>query len=304
MIEVVRVCTMKTLLRFTGAGDRKDPAAGERSFVPAMRGKQVERGIVPKSQRMQGATALPPMRISFPTSGSRDRRAGFSLLELLVVINIMAWMAWASITALWGISGGIAINRRVSDMQSILELARSQAMQLNTYVYVGFFESDGMQPAGKLPLTSGIGKIWIGTVATKDGTPGYNPSDPSSVIAPSNLIPIGKLQQMENLHLDQSLPFGNAAMLTNSTLLGVTPVNASFGWPVNTKATIPGFSVAVIRFDPRGSASLPGSQALPESLQIALRPSKGGMVAVNSLDTAVVQVDAVNGIVKALRPSP
>lgn len=230
---------MKTLLRFTGAGDRKDPAAGERSFFPTMWGKQSERGFVPMSQRMQGATALPTMRISFPTSSSRERRAGFSLLELLVVINIMAWMAWASITALWGISGGIAMNRRVSDMQSILELARSQAMQLNTYVYVGFFESDGMQPAGKLPLTSGIGKIWIGTVATKDGTPGYNPSDPSSVIAPSNLIPIGKLQQMENLHLDQSLPFGNAAMLTNSTLLGVTPVNAPFGWPVNTKATIP-----------------------------------------------------------------
>jgi len=295
---------MKTLLRFTGAGDRKNPAAGERLFVPAMWEKQGERGIVPKSQRMQGATALPPMRISFHTSGSRDRRTGFSILELLMVINIMAWMAWASITALWGISGGIAMNRKVSDMQSILELARSQAMQLNTYVYVGFFESDGMKASGKLPVTSGVGKIWIGTVATKDGTAGYNPSDPSSVISPSNLMPIGKLQQMENLHLDQSLSFGHAAMLTNSMVVGVTPVNAPFGWPVNTKATIPGFTVAVIRFDPRGSATIPGSQALPEALQIALRPSKGGMVAVNSLDTAVVQVDAINGIVKALRPSP
>lgn len=223
---------------------------------------------------------------------------------MLVVINIMAWMAWASITALWGISGGLAMNRRVSDMQSILELARSQAMQLNTYVYVGFFESDGMQPSGMLPVTSGVGKIWIGTVATKDGTQGYNPADPSSLIDPSNLIPIGKLQQMENLHLDQSLPFGNPGMLSNSVLLGIAPVNAPFGWPVNTKKTIPGFSGAVIQFSPKGSASIPGSQALPEGLQIALHPSKGRMVSVNTMDTAVVQIDAVNGIVKAFRPGP
>ena len=187
-------------------------------------------------------------------------------------------------------------------MQSILELARSQAMQLNTYVYVGFFESDGTQPSGMLPVKSGVGKIWVGTVATKDGTPGYNPSDPSSTLNPNNLMPIGKLQQMENLHLNQSLPFGNAALLSNSILVGVTPVSAPFGWPVNTKATIPGFSGAVIRFDPRGSATVPGFQALPESLQIALLPSKGGMVPVNTLDTAIVQVDAVNGIVKAFRP--
>lgn len=50
MMEVVRVCTMKTLLRFTGAGDRKNPAAGERSFVPAMWEKSSERGIVRKGQ--------------------------------------------------------------------------------------------------------------------------------------------------------------------------------------------------------------------------------------------------------------
>lgn len=285
---VVRTCTMKTLLRVTGAGDRKSPATKE--------GLCVRKGSRKKSGRFLTTDA--------GSSISRESSAGFSLLEMLVVINIMAWMAWASITALWGISGGLAMNRRVSDMQSILELARSQAMQLNTYVYVGFFESDGMQPSGSVPVASGVGKIWIGTVATKDGTPGYNPADPSSAIAPGNLMPIGKLQQMENLHLDQSLPFGNAAMLTNSTILGVTPVNAPFGWPVNTKSTIPGFSVAVIRFDPRGSASIPGSQSLPEALQIALRPAKGRMVAANALDTAVIQVDAVNGIVKALRPSP
>ena len=221
---------------------------------------------------------------------------------MLVVLNIMAWMSWVSITALWGIGGGMAMNRRVSDLQSILELARSQAMQLNTYVYVGFFESDGTQPACTLPVNSGVGKIWVGTVATKDGTPGYNPSDPSSTLNPNNLMPIGKLQQMGNLHLNQSLPFCNNSMLSNSILLGTVPVTAPFGWPVNTKSTIHGFSGALIRFDPRGSATVPGSQALPESLQIALIPSKGGMIPVKTLDTAVVQIDAVNGIVKAFRP--
>jgi hypothetical protein len=139
-------------------------------------------------------------------------------------------------------------------------------------------------------------------VATKDGTPGYDPFDPSSTLNPNNLMPIGKLQQMDNLHMHQGLPFSSAGLLTNSVLLGVSPVAAPFGWPVNTKSTIPGFSGAVIRFDPRGSASVPGSQALPESLQLALLPSKGGMVPVETLDTAIVQIDAVNGIVKSFRP--
>lgn len=242
------------------------------------------------------------MRITSPASSSRKCPAGFSILEMLVVLNISAWMAWASITALWGVSGGISMSSKVSDMQSILELARSQAMQLNTYVYVGFFESSGTQPAGTYPVTSGVGKIWVGTVATKDGTQGYDPSDPSSKLNPNNLMPIGKLRQMDNLHLNQGLPFRNAGMLNNSVLLGAAPVTPPFGWPLNTKSTIPGFSCALIRFDPRGSASVPGSQALPESLQIALLPSKGGMVPANHLNAAVVQIDAVNGIVKAFRP--
>jgi type II secretory pathway pseudopilin PulG len=278
---------MKTLLRVSGAGDRKSPAAGESFYISAEDNENRKRHIAGKAGSV---------------FGSNHRRTGFSILEMLVVLNIMAWMTWVSITSLWGISGGMAMNRKVSDMQSILELARSQAMQLNTYVYVGFFESDGTQPAGMLTVRTGVGKIWVGTVATKDGTPGYDPTDPSSTLNPNNLMPIGKLQQMENLHMHQGLPFSSAGLLTNSVLLGVSPVTAPFGWPVNTKSTIPGFSGAVIRFDPRGSASVPGSQALPESLQLALLPSKGGMVPVETLDTAIVQIDAVNGIVKAFRP--
>jgi type II secretory pathway pseudopilin PulG len=278
---------MKTLLRVSGAGDRKSPAAGESFYIPAEDNENRKWHIAGKAGSV---------------FGSNHRRAGFSILEMLVVLNIMAWMTWVSITSLWEISGGMAMNRKVSDMQSILELARSQAMQLNTYVYVGFFESDGTQPAGMLPVRTGVGKIWVGTVATKDGTPGYDPTDPSSTLNPNNLMPIGKLQQMENLHINQSLPFSNTAILTNSVLVGVTPVNAPFGWPLNTKSTVTGFSGAVIRFDPRGSASVPGSQSLPESLQIALVPSKGGMVPMQTQDTAIVQIDAVNGIVKAFRP--
>jgi type II secretory pathway pseudopilin PulG len=243
------------------------------------------------------------MKAKFHPAFIAGRRSGFSIIEMLVVLNIMAWMAWASITALWGITGGLAMNRRVSDMQSMLELARTQAMQLNTYVYVGFFESDGSQPSASLPARSGVGKVWVGMVATKDGTPGYNPLDPSSTLSPSNLMPVGRLQQMENLHLNQSLPFSNQSMMSNAVLAGKSSVTAPFGWPINTKATIPGFSSAVIQFTPRGSASVPGSTALPESIQLALLPSKGGLVSINFHDTAVVQIDAVNGIVKSFRPS-
>jgi hypothetical protein len=248
----------------------------------------------------------PAARI-YGATGRRDRikgRGGFSLMELLVVMNIGMWMAWASITALWGVSSGIAMNSRVSDLQAILEVARSRAMQLNTYVYVGFFESDGANAGNAFPVRSGVGKVWVGAVATKDGSPGYNPADPSSSLDSSNLIPIGKLRMLENLHLNQSLPFTSTRMITNSVILGSSvPAASSFGWPVNTKAMVTGFSSAVLQFSPRGTVTIPGSMALPESIQIALMPSKGGMVPSSAKDTAVVQVDSINGIVKTFRPN-
>ena len=294
---------MKTLLRVSGAGDRKIPAAGEKVCVRLFHRFLGEQSMPLAGQRNKGAVTPRTMKSRFSPSRVARQRAGFSIIEMLVVLNIMAWMAWASITALWGITGGLAMNRRVSDMQSMLELARTQAMQLNTYVYVGFFESDGSQPTGAIPARSGIGKVWVGMVATKDGTPGYNPSDSTSTLSPSNLMPVGRLQPMDNLHLNQSLPFSNPSMMTNAVLVGKSTVTAPFGWPINTKATISGFSSAVIQFNPRGSASVPGSAALPESIQLALLPSKGGMVSANFHDTAVVQIDTVNGIVKSFRPS-
>lgn len=238
--------------------------------------------------------------LSAPGASRAAGRGGFSLIELLVVLNISAWMAWVSITALWGVSGGISINRKVSDLQSFLELARSQAMQLNTYVYVGVFESDGRQDPSARPLSTGVGRVWVGAVATRDGTPGCDPSDPNSRLDPSNLMPIGRLQQLENVHLNDRLPFRSGSMLTNSLLVSGSP--PLFGWPANTKSTIQGFSAGVIRFDPRGSAALTGSSSLPEGIQLPLLPSKGGMIPSGCHDAAVIQVDAVSGIVKSFRP--
>lgn len=235
-----------------------------------------------------------------PGASLATGRGGFSLLELLVVLNISAWMAWVSITALWGVSGGISINRKVSDLQSFLELARSQAMQLNTYVYVGVYESDGKKDPGIRPLPAGVGRVWVGAAATRDGTPGCDPANPASRLDPANLMPIGRLQQLESVHLHDELPFRSGAMLTNSVI--VAGSGALFGWPVNTKTTVPGFTGAMIRFDPRGSALVIGTSRMPEGIHIPLVPSKGGMIPAGCHDSAVIQVDAVSGMVKSFRP--
>jgi hypothetical protein len=41
---------------------------------------------------------------------------------------------------------------------------------------------------------------------------------------------------------------------------------------------------------------------MPEGIHIPLVPSKGGMIPAGCHDSAVIQVDAVSGIVKSFRP--
>ena len=94
------------------------------------------------------------MKVSSPTISKGRGACAFSLLEMLVVINIIAWMSWFSINSLSSFIAAYTLTQGVASIEGVLEQARTQAMLLNTYVYVGFFESDGDLPETIKPAPS------------------------------------------------------------------------------------------------------------------------------------------------------
>ncbi len=227
-----------------------------------------------------------------------SKRSGFTLVELLLVIGIMGLMLALSIPALSSLKGGSDLSKSASDIQGILENARTRAMLQNTYVYVGFFESDGVLSQNTRPAPAGTGRVWVGVVATKDGL--------SSNVTSTNLIPIGKIHYFDNLHLTNSAPsFTPSNALTQSPIYlsnSVSPLS-SIGWPVDTQKTVTVFSGGALCFNPSGTVNVTTNWVeLPQLIQLALVPAKGNALLSSSRNAAVLQIDGVTGAVRIYRP--
>jgi Tfp pilus assembly protein FimT len=218
-------------------------------------------------------------------------------------MSIVSLLFWLTFPALRSFSSAKNFPASTADIQGILTQARTQAMLRNSYVYVGFFESDGSQSDTVRPAPAGTGRLWIGVAVTKDSTQGYNVSN-SAAWSTANLASVGKLQFFDNVHLATNASFYSSSMPANT----VSPVgdpsatNAPFGWPLENSNSVTQFSGGVIQFTPQGTAILPGSSTTPEYIQIALIPTHGNFLAANTTNAAVIQVDAITGSVCSFRP--
>jgi prepilin-type N-terminal cleavage/methylation domain-containing protein len=234
---------------------------------------------------------------------SSTLRSGFTLLELLVVMGIMAVIFVLTMPTIYSLNSSSGLTKSAADVQAILTQARTQAMLRDSYVFVGFYESDGSQADTVRPAPAGVGRLWVGAAVTMDGTQGYNLTN-STAWSVGNLTPIGKLRFFDNLHLATNASF----YLTSSTSNTVSPVgdpsatNTPFGWPIENSNSVTQFTSGVIQFSPQGTAMLPGSSTTPEYIQIALIPAHGNLVLNNLPNAAVIQVDAVTGSIRTFRP--
>jgi len=132
-------------------------------------------------------------------------RAGFTLLELLVVIGIIAILMVLIAPAFTTIKSGADATSAAYTIKGVLDTARTYAKANNTYVWVGFFEEDGSIPSASPTATPGNGRIVMSTVASKDGTEVYTMpiGSPAADMdsAGTRLLQVGKLVKLDNAHL-------------------------------------------------------------------------------------------------------
>jgi prepilin-type N-terminal cleavage/methylation domain-containing protein len=238
----------------------------------------------------------------YPQLGGKAKQ-GFSLLELLAVMAIMAMVVAVSTPAVNALKGTGDFDQAAYQVASALEQARAYALANNTYVYMGLTERDGADPQ-----TSGQGRLVLMLMASKDGTRGYDLNSPSP-LSSSALVLLSKPVVLQNLHLAASKELSKTGALQERPELeagsqdlalvdSATPIASALG---STSYT---FS-KVIQFDPQGvarvhTASNDGDE-VPLWIEIALQEAKGNTVPSNAQEGAI-QVAGVSGAVRVYRP--
>src|SRR5437899_11469206 len=130
-------------------------------------------------------------------------RAGFTLVELLIVIGIIAVLLVLIAPAFTTIKSAGDVTSAAYTIKGVLDTARTYAKANNTYTWVGFYEEDVSQPSvipAPDPVCSGcVGRLVMSIVASKDGTNLYGSGN--GTIDPTRLTQVGKLTKLENIHL-------------------------------------------------------------------------------------------------------
>src|SRR5437870_3113062 len=171
-------------------------------------------------------------RASAPRPAVALREGGFTLLELLIVVGIIGLLLVLMAPAFTYIKGGTDVTSAAYTIKGVLDTARTYAKANNTYTWVGFKEVDVSQYASVSPQTGGTGRVAMAIVASKDGTRGYDitntnlpsPSAWTNYNNGANLVAVGKLEHLENVHLAGAVTMaGNMArpnIYSNNYIIG------------------------------------------------------------------------------------
>jgi prepilin-type N-terminal cleavage/methylation domain-containing protein len=286
-----------------------------------------------KPQRPRPAFTVPHPRERFaftwPELRGRDAftlkqrgRFAFTLLELLVVMAIIAILMALIAPAFTSMKRAGDITSAAYAIKGVLDQARTYAMANNTYTWIGFYEENGSNPSPN-SATPKIGRIVMSVVASKDGTMMYTAPLTSLVtLAPANLIQVGKLAKIDNVHL-KTFPAPTAipppdtfdtrpAVASAAAQIGDTaPPNPSltFHYPVGSSSPQYTF-VKVVQFSPRGEGVIDNSNyTLTPVSEIGVQASHGTALAV-TVDPVTgkylgnliaVQLTGIGGNVKIYR---
>lgn len=245
------------------------------------------------------------MHSSPPTSGESGYRA-FTLIELLTVVAILGILMTFVVLPMAGINNAGSLTKATADIAGTLEAARAYAMANNTHVWVGFAELDANQLESINPQASGIGRVVVAAVASKDGTR----NETASRLDDTNVIAVSAPKKFENVHLGPLTNDIDGGMRRPNVdaLYVIDGISSSeiFSWPL-TGANPRYKFLETIHFDPSGVArKFKTPDEIGQYFEIYLRPSRGNVRPSNSGadkgNRAAIQVDCMTGAVRIYRP--
>jgi len=164
--------------------------------------------------------------------------------------------------------------------------------------------------SASLPPYEGHGQVVLGIVASLDGTPIYDDSASPAALPASRIAPIGKMVQLQNVHLgDIGTPAGGSTPLDqrpdgayayqpsdlyriSSDTSDATPYPMAIGAYTFYKT---------IRFSPNGEATINGVSDLRPIGEIGVLPTHGSIVEVDARNMAAVQFAGIGGNVQIYR---
>jgi len=274
-------------------------------------------------------TMVPPLNLQ-PERASAPRRAvvaysaeaaakagshegGFTLVELLIVLGIVALLMVLIAPSFTTIKSGTDVSDAAYKIKSVLDTARTYAKANNTYTWVGFFEEDVSAPSAN-PAPPGIGRLVMSIVASKNGTKIYDPNNLAAINA-TQLLQVGKLTKIDNVHLwthtdtpsETGATFDTRPNVASTYCIGnSSPANSAtpFQYPVANPAPSAQYTfVKAFQFSPRGEVRVNNDgNSVQRAAEIAFEQTHGASAPASvPANVAAIQVNGFAGDVRIYR---